>query len=62
MNKKDLQKICEKLGWGGQAWLAKNLGWEPSTVSRKVSGFSKITKSDSLAIESEIRKYKRESE
>lgn len=60
MKAKDLQKICEKIGRGGQAKLAEWLGWEPSTVSRKVAGTSEITKSDALAIENAVSKYREE--
>jgi len=47
-----LRHICDSLNPGGQTKLAHLLGWDPSTVRRKLAGKSKITKSDELAIKS----------
>jgi hypothetical protein len=45
-----LRRICESLDPGGQTKLARLLGWNPSTIRRKLSGRSKISKADELAI------------
>jgi hypothetical protein len=49
-----LRHICDSLndkrGTGGQTKLARLLDWHPSTIRRKLSGKSKITKADELAI------------
>jgi DNA-binding transcriptional regulator YdaS (Cro superfamily) len=50
----DLRQICESLDPGGQTRLARLLDWHPSTVRRKLSGASKITKADELAIQAAI--------
>jgi DNA-binding transcriptional regulator YdaS (Cro superfamily) len=57
-----LRRICDSLnnerGTGGQTKLARLLGWHPSTIRRKLSGKSKITKADELAIRSVIADLK----
>jgi DNA-binding transcriptional regulator YdaS (Cro superfamily) len=54
MTPDELRAICDSLnderGTGGQTRLAGLLRWDPSTVRRKLSGRSKITHSDELAI------------
>jgi DNA-binding transcriptional regulator YdaS (Cro superfamily) len=46
--------MCDSLnderGAGGQSKLARLLGWNHSTVWRKINGKSRITPSDELAI------------
>jgi hypothetical protein len=53
-----LRHICDSLnderGTGGQTRLARLLGWNPSTIRRKLAGQSKITKADELAIRAAI--------
>lgn len=55
MTPTELRTICDSLnderGTGGQTRLAELLGWDPSTVRRKLAGKTKITKADELAIE-----------
>ena len=55
MTPEELRAICDKLnderGTGGQTRLAGLLHWDGSTVRRKLSGKSKITRADELAIE-----------
>jgi hypothetical protein len=50
----DLRAICDSLNDervnGGPAKLARMVGWNHSTVWRKLHGKSPITKSDELAI------------
>lgn len=50
----ELHKISDSLyderGTGGQTELARRLGWDASTVRRKLAVKSKITKADALAI------------
>jgi hypothetical protein len=46
-----LRYICKSLDPGGQTKLARLLGWNPSTIRRKLSGKSKIRKDDELAIQ-----------
>jgi DNA-binding transcriptional regulator YdaS (Cro superfamily) len=50
----ELRAICDSLndeyGTGGQSKLARLLGWHHSTVYRKLTGKSRITPSDELAI------------
>jgi DNA-binding transcriptional regulator YdaS (Cro superfamily) len=50
----DLRAICDSLndehGTGGQTKLARLLGWDHSTVWRKLTGESRITEADALAI------------
>lgn len=49
-----LRRICDSLnddrGTGGQTELARRLGWNASTIRRKLSGAVKITKADVMAI------------
>jgi hypothetical protein len=50
----DLPAICDSFndehGTGGQSKLARLLGWDYSTLWRKLNGKSPITQSDGLAI------------
>ena len=54
MTSADLRAICDSLndehGTGGQSKLARLLGWDHSTVWRKLNGKSRITQADELAI------------
>ncbi|VTR94218.1 family transcriptional regulator : : HTH_8 [Gemmata massiliana] len=54
----ELRKTCDLLnverGTGEQTKLARLLGWNPSTVRRKLSGMSLVTQADELAIRAEI--------
>jgi hypothetical protein len=54
MTPADLRAICGSLdderGTGGQLKLARLLGWNYSTLWRKLNGKSRITQSDELAI------------
>ena len=54
MTPADLRAICNSLnderGTGGQSKLARLLGWNHSTVWRKLNGKNRITQSDELAI------------
>ena len=54
MTPADLRAVCDSLndegGTGGQTKLARLLGWNHSTVWRKLNGKSPITQSDELAI------------
>ena len=54
MTSADLRAITISLnderGTGGQSKLARLLGWDNSTVWRKLTGKSAITESDGLAI------------
>jgi len=56
MTPADLRAICDSLDeerrTGGQSRLARLLGWQHSTVWRKLNGKSRITHSDELAIRS----------
>ena len=58
MTPADLRAICDSLndehGTGGQTRLARLLGWNHSTVWRKLNGRSWITESDALAIQKAI--------
>lgn len=59
MTPADLREVRDSLnehGTGGQSKLARLLGWDSSTVRRKLAGKSKITKSDELAIERAVQK------
>lgn len=60
MTPAELRAICDSLnderGTGGQTRLARLLGWDASTIRRKLSGNSKISKSDALAIERVLEK------
>jgi DNA-binding transcriptional regulator YdaS (Cro superfamily) len=53
-----LRAICDSLnderGTGGQSKLARLLGWQHSTVRRKLNGKSPITESDALAIQKAV--------
>jgi hypothetical protein len=55
MTPADLRAICDSLnderGTSGQIRLARLLDWHHSTVWRKLTGKSKITESDALAIQ-----------
>ena len=61
MTPAELRRICDSLnderGTGGQTKLAELLGWDASTVRRKLRGASRITRSDELAIERAIQKH-----
>jgi hypothetical protein len=46
----ELRRICDSLNPGGQTRLAELLEWNPSTVRRKLSGASRIRRSEALAI------------
>ena len=54
MTPEQLRKICDSLnderGVGGQTRLAELLGWDGSTVRRKLAGKTKFTRSDEMAI------------
>jgi hypothetical protein len=54
MTPADLRAICDSLnderGTGGQSKLARLLGWNYSTLWRKLNGRSPISQSDELAI------------
>ena len=54
MTPADLMAICNSLnderGTGGQTKLARLLGWNYSTLWRKLTGKSRITQADELAI------------
>jgi hypothetical protein len=54
MTPEELRAICDSLnderGTGGQTMLARLLGWDASTIRRELSGHTKITKADELAI------------
>lgn len=54
MTTAELRAICEALdeegGRGGQSRLARLLDWHHSTVWRKLTGRSRVTESDGLAI------------
>ncbi len=55
MTPADLRAICNSLnderGAGGQSKLARLFGWHHTTVWRKLIGQSRISESDTLAIE-----------
>jgi DNA-binding transcriptional regulator YdaS (Cro superfamily) len=59
MTPAELRAICDSLnderGTGGQSKLARLLGWDSSTIRRKLAGRSKITQSNQLAIERVIQ-------
>ena len=42
--------LNDERGTGGQSKLARILGWDHSTVWRKLNGKSRITQADQLAI------------
>ena len=54
MTPTDLRALCDSLndesGTGGQSKLARLLGWNYSTLWRKLNRKSRITQSDELAI------------
>jgi hypothetical protein len=45
-----LRRLCDSLNPGGQSKLARLLGWNYSTVWRKLNGKSRIIHSDEFAI------------
>ncbi len=63
MTPADLRLITVSLnderGTGGQTKLARLLGWHHSTVWRKLTGKSRITQSDVLAIGSVLHQIHR---
>jgi DNA-binding transcriptional regulator YdaS (Cro superfamily) len=60
MTPADLRAICDSLnderGTGGQSKLARLLGWHHSTVWRKLTGKSRITETDALAIQKAVER------
>jgi hypothetical protein len=54
LSSSDLRALCDSLnderGTGGQTRLAGMLKWDASTIRRKLSGKSRITYADELAI------------
>jgi hypothetical protein len=62
MTRADLRAICNSLdderGTGGQSKLARLLGWNYSTLWRKLTGKSPITQSDELAIRQAVTSVK----
>lgn len=58
MTRSELRKICDSLnderGTGGQTKLAGMLGWTARTMRNKLSGKTKITRSDELAIKHRV--------
>ncbi len=54
MTPDELRTICDSLNPGGQSKLARKLGWDSSTVRRKLAGKSRITRADELAIEKAV--------
>jgi DNA-binding transcriptional regulator YdaS (Cro superfamily) len=58
MTPPDLRAICDSLnderGTGGQSMLARVIGWCNSTVWRKLTGKSRITEADALAIQKAV--------
>jgi hypothetical protein len=58
MTPADLRAICDSLnderGRGGQARLARLLGWHYTTLWRKLNRKSRITEADALAIQKAI--------
>jgi hypothetical protein len=54
MTPTDLRAICDSLederGTGGQAKLARLLGWHYTTLWRKLNGLATITHADELAL------------
>ena len=59
-----LRAICDSLDdardTGGQSKLARLLGWDHSTVWRKLNGNSPITESDALAIQKAVETAERQ--
>lgn len=62
MTPAELRRICDSLNderdTGGQTRLAELVGWDASTVRRKLAGKTKITKADALAIREALRERK----
>jgi hypothetical protein len=58
MTPADLRAICDSLndehGHGGHSKLGRLLGWDHSTVWRKLNGKSPIAESDALAIQKAV--------
>jgi DNA-binding transcriptional regulator YdaS (Cro superfamily) len=58
MTPAELRSICDSLngerGIGGQTRLAELLGWNGSTIRKKLSGKLRISKSDALAIRAAV--------
>jgi hypothetical protein len=54
MTPAELRVACDSLnderGTGGQTTLARLLGWDASTIRRKLAGKSKISRADELAV------------
>ena len=50
MTPAELREICDSLGKRGQTRLAEALGWDASTIRRKLSGKSRISRSDEYAV------------
>lgn len=55
MTPAELRRVCDSLNPGGQTRLAELLGWNPSTVRRKLAGTSRITRADELAIRQVVK-------
>jgi hypothetical protein len=58
----DLRAICDSLnderGTGGQTRLTRLLGWDYSTLWRKLNGKSPITTSDELVIRQAVGEFR----
>ena len=54
MTPDELRAICDGLNPGGQSKLARMLKWDSSMIRRRLSGDTKITYSDELAISQAI--------
>ena len=50
MTPEELRTICDGLNPGGQSKLARMLTWDSCMIRRRLSGETKITYSDELAI------------
>ena len=50
-------RLDDRHGRGGKTRLARALGWDYSTLWRKLNGRSKITESDLLAAEAVVEKF-----
>ncbi|WP_151458176.1 hypothetical protein [Tautonia plasticadhaerens] len=50
MTREELRLICDSLDPGGQSKLARMLNVDPRTIRRKLSGASRISRADELAI------------
>lgn len=59
MTPSTLRFLCDSLnderGTGGQSKLARLLGWNYSTLWRKLNGKTPITRADELAIRQAVR-------